>query len=211
MSNTPQTATGAHSEGERTSEAPDDVNLLLAEHQRFAKLITLLEEQIAQFHRGDQPDYELLRDIFDYMTNYPDRFHHPKEDLVFARLAARKLGAKAHVIELQRQHRLIAASGTRFLANLEAALNGTILPRAAVEEPALEYINLYRTHMALEEEQLFPLARSILVAADWEDAHNAIGTGVDPVFVDRVEDRYRALHRQIALAAACCCTEAPPV
>jgi hemerythrin-like domain-containing protein len=38
------------------------------------------------FHHGEQPDCDLMLDIFYYMTHYPDRFHHPKEDFAFARV-----------------------------------------------------------------------------------------------------------------------------
>lgn len=183
----------------------DDLAQLSAEHRRFSKLLGLMEEQLAKFHRHDRPDYELLRDILYYMTAYPDRFHHPKEDLVFAKVAERIAGARAHVEELHRQHRLIAEVGALFLANLEAALNGTILLREAVEEPALQFIALYRQNMMLEEQQLFPLARTVVSQADWAQAHAAIGTEADPLFGELVEDRYRSLHRWIALAAGCGC------
>ena len=62
----------------------NDIDKLQSEHTDFAKLLDLLEAQIGLFHRGEQPDYNLMLDIFYYMTHYPDRFHHPKEDLAFA-------------------------------------------------------------------------------------------------------------------------------
>ena len=48
-----------------------------ADHVNFARLLDLLERQLAAFHAGEQPDYALMLDIVHYLRHYPDRFHHP--------------------------------------------------------------------------------------------------------------------------------------
>ncbi len=183
----------------------DEFEALAKEHLNFSRLLGVLETQIALFHRGEQPDYELVQDVFFYLTNYPDRFHHPKEDRVFALIAQRVPLARGHVEEIARQHRQIAESGARFLASLNAVLNGAMMPREAVERPALEYIALYRKHMAFEEQELFPLGKAHLSAADWIDANVSTRPEEDPLFGDRVEERYHELHRRIAREAGCGC------
>lgn len=129
---------------ETRGPSPDHIDVLVQEHERFAKLLGLLEAQVRRFGKGDEPDYELLQDIFFYMTRYPDRFHHPMEDLAFAEIARRVPAARRHVEELRRQHRMIADRGTLFIERLETALGGGIMRREAIEAPALEFIALYR-------------------------------------------------------------------
>jgi hemerythrin-like domain-containing protein len=183
----------------------NDIDKLQKEHTDFAKLLDLLEAQIGLFHRGKQPDYDLMLDIFYYMTHYPDRFHHPKEDLAFARLAERDASARPAVEELARQHRVIAGSGSQFLDNLNAALAGAMLKRESVEIPGLEYVAFYRSHMKMEERELFPLARTLLRDDDWSRIGAAIESTEDPLFGPQVEERYRTIHQQIARAAECGC------
>lgn len=183
----------------------NDVDKLQKAHAEFAQLLDLLEAQIGLFHRGEQPDYDLVLDIFYYMTHYPDRFHHPKEDLAFARLAKRVPDIEAKVEKLARLHRLIAQSGSRFLEKLDAALAGAMLSRESVEIPALEYIALYRDHMKLEERELFPIARIRLDDGDWANVNAALGADEDPLFGRTVDDRYHVIHRQIARMANCGC------
>ncbi len=183
----------------------NDVDKLQKAHADFAQLLGLLEVQIKLFHDGEQPDYNLMLDIFYYMTHYPDRFHHPKEDLAFARLAQRAPDTGAKVEELARLHRVIAESGARFLGQLDAALARAMLSRASVELPALEYITLYRGHMKMEERELFPVARVKLGDEDWADVNATVGSGQDPLFGQTVEERYRAIHHQIVQAAECGC------
>jgi len=183
----------------------NDIDKLESEHTDFAKLLDLLEAQIGLFHRGEQPDYDLMLDIFYYMTHYPDRFHHPKEDLAFARLAERDSSTRPAVEELARQHRVIAESGSRFLDNLNAALAGAMLTRESVESPGLEYVTFYRSHMKMEERELFPIARTLLRDDDWAQIGVAIESTEDPLFGPQVEERYRTIHQQIARVAGCGC------
>ncbi len=79
------------------------------------------------------------------------------------------------------------------------------MPREAVERPALEYIALYRRHMAFEEQELFPLGKAHLSAGDWIDLNASMKAEEDPLFGDRVGERYRELHRRIARDAGCGC------
>lgn len=182
---------------------PDDFDLLAHEHRRFAALLDFVEAQVALFRRGERPDYELLQDVFFYLTSYPDRFHHPREDRVFATIAERAPAARAHVEELARQHRQIAECGAQFRACLEAVLGGAILPLEAIERPARDYVALYRRHMALEERTVFPLGRVHVRAEEWAHINAAMKPEDDPLFGELVDERYRALLRQITRAAEC--------
>ncbi len=182
-----------------------ELDKLQAEHASFGKLLDLLQAQLAVFHRAEQPDYELMRDIFDYLTRYPDRFHHPKEDRIFEKLAQRDPSTRANVGVLAKQHQVIAHSGARFLQKLEAALAGAILPRQAVEAPAQDYIAFYRAHMKLEESQLFPIARLQLRESDWLELDATPTEAVDPLLGSKLQARYRAIQRRISMAAECGC------
>ena len=186
---------------EHPAAASHTRELLAEEHQRFSKLLDLLGSQLELFHRGDQPDYDLVQDVFYYMTSYPDRFHHPREELLFARIAEREPTARAHVAELTRQHRLLAEAGARFLTNLEAVLNDGLLKREQVEQPALEYIALYREHLALEEREILPLGQKCLRPEDWARVDAAVKPEEDPLFGALIEQRYLALSRHLGQTA----------
>ena len=56
------------------------------EHAYFMRLLDLLHDQVAIFESGQRPKYDLMEDIISYLRNYSDRYHHPREDVAFARL-----------------------------------------------------------------------------------------------------------------------------
>src|SRR5690606_23258251 len=60
------------------------------EHARFDALLKLLEEQLGPLTEGFGPDYELVLDIFQYLSEFADRFHHPLEGRVFALVSERE-------------------------------------------------------------------------------------------------------------------------
>jgi hemerythrin-like domain-containing protein len=59
--------------------------------------------------------------------------------------------------------------------------------------------------MKLEEVELFPLARIQLRDEDWIAIDAVTVAAQDPLFGAKVDERYRALRRQIAAAARCGC------
>jgi len=179
----------------------DPIALWLAEHRHFARLLDLLEQQVVAFHADDGPNYELMLDIVSYLRYFPDRYHHPREDVAFARLVERDPGTKALTEQMLQDHRVIVAAGTELLSYLQQVIEDVVVERAKVEAAAATYLVYYRRHLALEDRELVPRAQQLLTPQDWEEVVAALPTGPDPLFGEDSEPRYRELRRQIALAA----------
>lgn len=180
----------------------DTIALWHAEHKHFSRLLELLERQVAAFHADDEPNYALMLDIVNYLRYFPDRFHHPREDVAFARLVARDASLKPVVERLLQEHRVIQAAGADLLAYLQQVVDDVVVERARVEAAAATYLVYYRRHLALEDRDIVPRAQELLTPQDWEAVVAAIPAGTDPLFGENCEPRYRELRRQIALASA---------
>ena len=172
-----------------------------AEHVNFARLLDLLETQVAAFHRGERPNYDLMGDILYYLRNFADRFHHPREDVAFARLLERDPGVQLVINRLLQEHRVIATAGDEFFNRLNEVAGDVMTPRATVEAAAATYLVYYRHHIATEEREIMPRAAQLLTQEDWAAVTATVPTGPDPLFGDDVEARFRELRRQIALEA----------
>lgn len=178
-----------------------EIMRLRDEHVRFRKLLDLLEQQLKLFHLGETPDYPLMTDVLHYMINYPDHFHHPKEDVIFAWLGKRDRRIVQEVDELARQHHAIAESGARLHENLESVLNGAVMPRRMIEAPGLMYVTYYRSHMDKEEADLFKVAETLLSDDDWRRIAAESASSPDPMFGGEIQERYRSLLRHVARSA----------
>ena len=80
------------------------IERLSQEHRNIEKLLAILERELEVFDRGDRPDYEVIRAVISYFEVYPELYHHPQEDLVFAKLRTRDPAAAAKVGDLAREH-----------------------------------------------------------------------------------------------------------
>jgi hemerythrin-like domain-containing protein len=180
----------------------DTIALWHAEHKHFARLLDLLEQQVVAFHADDGPNYELMLDVVSYLRYFPDRYHHPREDVAFARLAQRDPPLKPLVEQLLQEHRVIAAAGAELYSYLQQVVDDVVVERARVEAAAATYLVYYRRHLALEDRDIVPRAEALLTQQDWEAVVAAIAAGADPLFGENFDPRYRELRRQIALAAS---------
>lgn len=165
------------------------------EHEYFQRLLGLLQSQLDVFHRGERPNYELMLDILTYLREYGDAFHHPREDVAFERLAARRPELEIALARLKQEHRVIARAGERLLELLNEALDGALVARAEVEVAAATYLVYYGNHIAKEDETVLVLAEKTLAPEDWEAVRRAVSAPPDPLFGEPPQQRYRELAR----------------
>lgn len=171
------------------------------EHVCFKQLLYRLQREVDVFHTGERPNYDLMRDIVTYLRDYGDRFHHPREDLAYERLAKRCPDMKLALARLEQEHRVIAQAGETLQRQIEAILGGAVVPRAEVEVAAATYLVYYGNHIAKEEQDVLSRASLHLTDADWQAVRDAAPALRDPHLGKKAQERYRELRRQIALEA----------
>jgi len=131
---------------------------------------------------GRAPDFPLLAALIDYITQVPEKLHHPKEDnYLFACLRQRNAADLIPLLDrLQAQHR----DGAMLICELQSAL----IHFLALGEPAFaafdEQVRRYREftweHLRAEETELLPQARRILTAEDWATIDAAFEANREP-------------------------------
>ena len=177
---------------------PDTIALWHADHVNFSKLLALLEDRLGHFDVGATPEYELMLDIMYYMTHYADVLHHPKEDLIFAKLKERGGTAAAKIDQLLEQHVDLKLAGEQLTRDLDDIVNGSIVSREHIEASARAYLTKFRAHMQIEEAEILPLAARLLGHGDWAAIDADIRHIEDPLFGTKTDERYAAIARQIA-------------
>jgi len=168
------------------------------DHANIVKLLEILESEILAIEVGKTPDYPLMQDIMRYMAQHSDRFHHPKEDLIFAQLLKRDPGVRADVEDLIEEHIVIGLAGQEFAGLLRASGVDSIDVRERLGTSGLAYIRTLREHMLREERKLFPLAMAVLTKKEWQVIDTAVKAIDDPLFDEMTADEYQRLYRLIA-------------
>ncbi|MDD5247836.1 MAG: hemerythrin domain-containing protein [Rhodocyclaceae bacterium] len=173
--------------------------ILHDEHRSFAAIVHGLHYLLREMReKGSAPDFKLLWAMVYYLEAFPEKIHHPKEDVyLFARLRSRTHEADALLDELERQH----LDGSRQVRELEHALgcyeagkpNGLELFAAAVEK----FADSTRQHVAVEEKIVIPLAKKHLTPVDWVEIAEAFGENGDPRFGVAFDHEFRSLFSRI--------------
>ncbi len=170
---------------------------LRREHANIAKLLKALEHQLGLFERSERPDYDVLAGIADYFTGFPDRCHHPKEDLIYRKLGARDPEAAKAIGDLEAEHQRIGELARHFREAVENVLNEVEVSRDAFETVARHFSGQQRRHMRMEEERFFPLAEETLTPEDWAEIDARISDETDPVFGTEAAAEFATLRKDL--------------
>ena len=167
------------------------------EHANLARLLNAMEHQLAIFDRGDQPDYDVLGAAAEYFTEFPDRCHHPKEDLIFRKLRAKDPAAADSIVDLEAEHSEISDNVRRFREAVERVREEVEVPRSVFDAVLRHFIDDLRRHMKMEQEQFFPAAVAVLDEADWADIDRQVTDEEDPLFGAKAAGKYESLLQDI--------------
>jgi hemerythrin-like domain-containing protein len=167
------------------------------EHVYFARLLDLLEGEVASFAAGERPNYPLMLDILEYLSEYADRYHHPREDAAFGILERRMPELAPALMRLRQQHRVIARAGRALAVSLEQAVGGALVARSEIEAAAATYLLYYRHHIATEEDDVVGRAATNLTDEEWQHVADSAPVVFDPLFGASPHERYRELLHQL--------------
>lgn len=172
-----------------------------AEHESFARLLDLFGRELDRFHAGENPDYELMIDVLTYLRHFPERSHHPREDVAFARLVQHDRSLEPVVSRFLQEHRVIGEALREAQSLLAAVAGDEFVARERVEAACATLLVYYRHHLAGENSLILPVAARLLTRADWEAVGRAVAADTDPLFGGEVDTRYRELRERIEAAA----------
>ena len=170
---------------------------LCRDHRNIEHLLRILERELGVFDRAGRPDYEIIGAIVDYFQIYPDRIHHPKEDLVLAKLKDRDPQAAASIGNLEGEHEGMAARLRRFANVVELVLKEQELSRKEFNHIASEFIDHERRHMEMEEKHFFPVALEVLTTQDWAELDARLTDEADPLFSEDIRQKFKSLRQRI--------------
>ena len=177
----------------------DALQVISNEHRSMWRLTVALDELRVNLDNHDEkPDAELFGMILDYIEQYVERVHQPKEEQYLYRAVLNRSSEGREMIEeFEREHALSPDIVSRLRALLKNAVRN--YPDGIGEFQAVleEYVTMMRRHIMKEEGVLFPLARKTLTEADWDEINKAFADNTDPLFGIEARAEFRALLSRI--------------
>ena len=173
------------------------IESLREEHRNLARLLDALDHQVEVFAEAVRPDYDVICGVAEYFLDYPDRFHHPKENAVLEVLRRVHPDRAAGLVDLVGEHRALHDDAARFRDVVGALLNDTDIARSTIVGAAGRFIDDQRHHMRMEEDVFFPVAERVLSPEHWSEIELRISDARDPLFGDADEVRFARLRERL--------------
>lgn len=172
---------------------------LCRDHMHMQQLLDAFEQLLCELDRRDRDPstLALILDALDYISVYPDHWHHPVEDLVFERLLEKPIPNRDVITATQAEHRQIADTTRHMNRLFYAVANDAAVVRDKLLGAARDYLQLQRDHMQRENCVVFPLVEEYLRPADWAAIEKRLQLRRDPLFNPGVKRTYEALHEYL--------------
>lgn len=171
----------------------DIMQILADDHENMGALMGLLEVEVDKMADGQHADVDLIAAIADYMLEYPDRFHHPIEDMIVESMRAAGAVPPKVAQTLESAHARISKLAHDLHEAAIAIAAEQPMRRDTFVETARTYIDALREHMRAEDRDFFPRAAEALSAADRAALAERLPDFEDPLFGGATRDRYRRL------------------
>lgn len=176
-----------------TQPVPDFLRTLQEEHRYFQSLIDIAIEQHKLLEEDGNVDLDILQELLQYLTEYPEDYHHPREDMMFDRLREVDPGSSEHIDKLLQGHETIHDASNKLYFAVMRANNGENIHRGKMARDLKHFIDGYEKHMHDEDGVVFVRALQALNDDDWEQLDEGLEHIDDPLFGTRVRRRYRRL------------------
>lgn len=172
---------------------------LVDDHIHISRLLRFLSTQVgyAELKANWDDQLSLVLDSLDYIQSYPEKWHHPVEDIVFARLREKGACDPKLLQDIADEHAKLER-GTRELQQLfEAVANDYVISGDRLAESLRQFIDAQSAHLARENDRVYPLLEEHLTSDDWDDIANQVELITDPLFGQAVQEDYQYLFRHL--------------
>ncbi len=177
---------------------PDSILVLQLEHRKIGKVLGVLQHQLSQLKAGLPVDSLLMDTAMDYLAGFPEQCHHPKEDLVYRKLASRFPALAASVRDLTREHEDLGHLTRELRQAFSDSRLQTRETDAALVERLQEFLEFYNLHMTMEEQHFFPTALHHLSQGDFEEIDFSLYAQLDSKLSQESEATFASLLSAVA-------------
>jgi hemerythrin-like domain-containing protein len=161
---------------------------LREDHARFSRVLSMIGRDASRLVDEPETVLPVFEEAVDYIVNFQNVYHHPREEGMFAKLADQAPSLRPTAKKLAGEHRAVGRVGESIQAMLKHAASELTSreSRKRLAQKLEQFADEMRSHIRREEELLYSRVWEELDDSDWEDlADNAPPT--DPL--ERMQSR----------------------
>ncbi|MGH1373895.1 MAG: hemerythrin domain-containing protein [Cellvibrionaceae bacterium] len=172
------------------------------DHYHISRLLKCLQRNLETYEGANAwaEHLSLILESLDYIKVYPEHWHHPVEDKIFAYIAKHYPQHANVVAALHAEHKDLEALTKELNTMFEAIANDTVVSREELSRLTRKFLQRQISHIDRENEMVYPLLSNCLTSDDWTILQGQIDQVQDPLFGDNLKKEYRALHDYVMRA-----------
>ncbi len=179
--------------GMHMSKPSIGIQILMQEHQNLGTVLGCLKCASTQVALGQGAfNADLFTAAFDYVEEYLNTFHHPKENMyLFMALRLRRPDLVGLLDQLESQHAVgeVVLDRARVVTKQYQEDGDSVAFKDAIDR----YCQFEWDHMQLEEEEIIPAAIESLTEPDLRTLDQAFTNNEDPIFSNARKDKFDQL------------------
>ena len=172
---------------------------LHTDHYHLQRLLDCFSYEIDcyDFDSKRSADLDIILSALDYIQTYPDKWHHPTEDIIFSRLLKKRVKESPLIEQLQDEHQDIIEATEKIQELFNSVAEDCIVSADELLTRSRNYVKLQKRHLEKENEHVYPLMDSMFNENEWREIEKEIQTQNDPLFNNPSKKGYDHLYRYI--------------
>lgn len=168
---------------------------LRQDHANMARMLHVLQLKQKALKAGERPNFQLVREVVDYILDYMEGFTLPLEKVCADRL--QEVAPKSADIteQLSADYRALKAHLKRLSNDIDMILMDAVIPMDRFADDLKSYLDSHRAYLRDERELLFPLIREHFNDKDLQRLTESLPAGARSE-LERLQEAYPELYAE---------------
>ncbi|AXY44147.1 hypothetical protein D1793_02475 [Halomonas sp. JS92-SW72] len=169
---------------------------LRLDHANMARMLHVLQLKHKTLAAGERPNFQLVREVVDYILDYMEGFTLPLERLFSERLAELDPGSRPMTERLAADYQALKVQLSRLSSDIDMILMDAVIPMDRFADDLKAYLDAHRAYLRDERELLFPMIREHFNEQDLDRLAQALPEGA-AAELERLQEAYPELYAEL--------------
>lgn len=172
------------------------LNQLRLDHANMARMLHVLQLKQKTLLLGERPNFQLMREVVDYILSYMEGFASPLERICVERLEAKAPEHLQLMEQMAADYRELKPRLRQLSNDIDTILMDNVLPMDRFTQDLKAYLEAHRAYLRLEREGLFPLIDKHFSPEDMQELRDALPEGAEQE-LERLQHAYPELYAEL--------------
>ncbi len=169
---------------------------LRQDHANMARMLHVLQLKQKALAAGERPNFQLVREVVDYILGYMEDFTVPLERVCSQRLQELAPECRDLTERLSSDYQALRKRLKRLSDDIDMILMDAVIPMDRFADDLRAYLTAHRNYLRDERELLFPLLREHFDDHDMELLTSALPDGASAK-LERLQEAYPELYAEL--------------